>query len=150
MRHSIEEMSQTTFGIYVFLVKAAEPVAPRDIMRAMNINSPGVVQRHLQKLVDWGWVSKDAYGSFTVKKKVGFKGYVWLGNRLIHTSILFSLAFFAFTISFIALLVQHLSAGGAIDMVYGALIFATIVVAPILLAEALRPKKRQPKEPVKL
>jgi predicted alpha/beta hydrolase len=51
-------------------------------MRGLNQSSPAVVHRHLQKLADLDLVDKDAYGRYTVKKKIGFKGYVWVGKRL--------------------------------------------------------------------
>ena len=149
MQRNEEELNSTTFGIYVYLVKTKEPAAPREIMRAMNINSPGVVNRHLQKLLDWGWVSKDVYGRYDVKRKVGFKGYIWIGRTLLPTSILFFSAFIAVTVLITAALVHHLVlTKGALEAPYVALIVVIVVLAPILLAEALRPRKRFPKEPL--
>ncbi|MCW4010518.1 MAG: hypothetical protein NWF05_07860 [Candidatus Bathyarchaeota archaeon] len=150
MQRNEEELNSTTFGIYLYLVKVKEPAAPREIMRAMNISSPGVVNRHLQKLMDWGWVSKDVYGRFNMRKKVSFKGHLWLGRTLLPTSLLFFPAFIAFTAIVIAALVSHMLNGGTLSAPYIALIVVIVVLAPILLAEALRPRRRQPKEPLKL
>ncbi len=143
-----DELNSTTFDIYLYLVKTGEPEGPREIMRAMEISSPGVVHRHLKKLLDWDWVNKDPYGRYTLKKKVGFKGYVWLGKTLLPLSILFAISFVALTVSFIIILLYHLLAGSSIDESYAILIVVTIVAAAFLLAEALRPRKRVPKEPV--
>jgi hypothetical protein len=140
-----DELNLTTFEIYRYLVKAKEPAGPRDIMRAMNISSPGVVHRHLQKLSDWGWVAKDAYGRYLVKKKVGFKGYVWLGKTLLSTSVLFAFSFIVLTVAFIAILVFHLTAGSPIDESFAILTVVTVVASSLLLAEALRPRRRQPR-----
>jgi hypothetical protein len=143
------ELSSTTFEIYLYLVKAKEAQGPRDIMRAMDISSLGVVHRHLQKLSDWGWVGKDPYGRYNVKRKVGFTGYLWLGKRLIPTSIIFACSFFALTVSFVAILAYHITAGSSIDESFAILIGVTVIAAALLLAEALRPRKRLPKEPIK-
>ncbi|XES77924.1 MAG: hypothetical protein ACBZ72_03380 [Candidatus Bathyarchaeia archaeon] len=145
MQRPEEELNVTTFQIYLYLVKAKEPAGPRDIMRAMNISSPGVVHRHLQKLADWGWVCKDAYGRYLIKKKVGFKGYVWLGKTLLSTSILFACSFVVLTVAFIAILVFHLTAGSPIDESFAILTVVTVVASSLLLAESLRPRRRQPK-----
>ncbi len=114
-------------------------------MRATNISSPGVVHRHLQKLSDWDWVEKDVYGRYAAKKKVGFKGYIWLGRTLLSTSILFAVSFIALTAGLIAVLVFHLMAGSPIDTSFTLLIIVTIAASSFLLAEALRPRRREPK-----
>lgn len=149
MQKSEDELNNTTFEIYLYLVKTGKPEGPRDVMRAMDISSPGVVHRHLQKLSDWGWLHKDPYGQYAVKRKVGFTGYVWLGKRLVPTSILFAFSFVALTVSFVAILAYHIAAGSSIDESYALLIAVTVIAAAFLLAEALRPRKRLPKEPIK-
>ncbi len=115
-------------------------------MRAKGISSPGVVHRHLQKLTDWGWAEKDPYGCYSVKRKVSFTGYVWLGRRLLPTSVLFATAFIALTASFVGILAYHLAAGSSIDFAFAILIIVTMLAASFLLAEALRPRRRMPKE----
>ncbi len=143
-----DELNTTTFDLYLYLVKVHEPTGPRDIMRVMNISSPGVVHRHLQKLTEWGWVDKDEYGRYTVKKKVGFKGYVWLGKKLLPMSTLFAFGFVVLSIVWIAVLVWHLLLGSPIDQSYAILTVVTVVAALFFLVNVLRPGKRTPKEPV--
>jgi hypothetical protein len=143
-----DELNTTTFDIYLYLVKAKEPEGPREIMRAVDITSPGVVHRHLQKLTDWDWVQKDPYGRYTVKRKVGFSGYVWIGRRLLPTSILFAVSFVALTASFVGILLFHIIEGSPIDLSFAILVIVTMLAASFLLAEALRPRKRLPKETV--
>jgi hypothetical protein len=143
-----DELSTTTFDIYLYLVKVGEPTGPRDLMRAMEISSPGVVHRHLQKLTDLDWVAKDAYGRYTVKKKVGFRGYVWLGKRLLPMSILFAAVFVGLAAVWVFVLVLHLGLGSPIDQSYSILTVVTLFAAALLVTEALRPRKRAPKQPV--
>lgn len=78
-----EELNATTFQTYLYLVKVGKPVGPRDLMRGANLSSPSVAYRNLQKLMDLGLVTKDAYGNYVVKEKLSMKGYVWFGKSLI-------------------------------------------------------------------
>jgi hypothetical protein len=112
----------------------------------MDITSPGVVHRHLQKLIDWGWADKDAYGRYFVKRKVGFQGYLWIGSRLVSTSVLFAFFFVVLAAAFIALLLFHLWYGSPIDEAYALLIVVTVIAMALLLVEAVRPRKRLPKQ----
>ncbi|MFB3890063.1 MAG: hypothetical protein ACE14S_11275 [Candidatus Bathyarchaeia archaeon] len=148
MQQSEDELNTTTFDMYLYLVKVGQPVGPREVMRAMNIGSPGVAHRHLQKLTDWGWAEKDAYGRYTVKKKVGFKGYVWLGKKLVPISYLFLSGFIGLSIVWVAVLLLHVFLGSPIDQSYSILTAVTIVATVFFLIEAFRPGKRTPKQPV--
>jgi hypothetical protein len=135
------ELNNTTFDIYLHLVKARGPLGPRDIMREMGISSPGVVHRHLQKLSSWGWVDKDAFGRCMIRKRVGFKGHIWVGRHLLSTSVLFAVSFVILTASFFVILVIHLLERSPIDESFTILIAVTVAAAAFLLAEALMPKK---------
>jgi hypothetical protein len=144
-----EELNNTTFDIYRYLVKSSEPIGPRDLMRAMNISSPGVVHRHLQKLTDLNWVEKDSYGRYTVKKKVGFIGYIWIDKYLLPRSFLFAFAFLALAVVWIIILGIHMWLGSPIDESYSILTVVTVLAAVAFIAESFRPRKRLPKETVK-
>jgi DNA-binding transcriptional ArsR family regulator len=113
-------------------------------MRGINQSSPSVVHRHLQKLFDLGLVDKDAYGRYTVKKKIGFKGYVWFRKRLVPRSILFSLGFAGLFVFLLLVWALHLSAGSPIEESFVVLSVVTAVAAVFLLVEGLRPRKKMP------
>ncbi len=117
-------------------------------MRTMNITSPGVVHRHLQKLADWDWVDKDSYGRYFVKKKVGFKGYLWIGSHLIPMSVLFAIGFVGLSIVWVTVLMLHVVLQSPIDQSYAILTVVTIIASVFLLIEALRPGKRTLRQPV--
>jgi DNA-binding transcriptional ArsR family regulator len=138
------ELNNTAFQIYLYLVKAKEPIGPRDIMRALNQSSPAVVHRHLQKLAESGLVDKDAYGRYTVKKKIGFKGYVWVGKRLVPRPILFSVSFAGLLVFFVAVWALHLSLGSPIEESFIVLSVVTAVAAVFFLVEGLRPRTKMP------
>ncbi len=118
-------------------------------MRAMDIKSPGVAHRHLQKLTEWGWAKKDVYGRYVVKKKVGFRGCIWIGSRLVSTSVLFATSFIVLAVAFVTILGLHLYYGSPIDESYAILIAVTVAAMILLLAEALLPRKRLPKRSVR-
>jgi hypothetical protein len=144
------ELNATTFDVYLHLVKIAEPVGPRDVMRALGISSPAVVHRHLQKLVDLGWVEKDAYGRYFATRKVGFKGYVWVGRRLVARSVLFSAVFAVLLSVFLAILLIHVALGSPIDTSYALLTLVTVMATVFFFVEALRPRRRAPRESTRI
>ena len=137
-----EELNSTLFDSYVFLVKAGKSVGPRDLMRGVNLSSPSVAYRNLQKLVDLGLVAKDAYGNYVVKEKVGLKGYVWVGKTLIPSFAVFGFIFLGVLLAEIAVLVPHLLLGSPIEESFWLLTVVTIVSAAIFLFEALRFSKK--------
>ncbi|MGA3059319.1 MAG: hypothetical protein ABSD92_03005 [Candidatus Bathyarchaeia archaeon] len=137
-----EELNPTLFHTYVFLVKVGKPVGPRDLMRGANLSSPSVAYRNLQKLMDLGLVAKDEYGNYVVKKKVGMKGYVWIGKTLMPSFAIFGFIFLAILIAEIGILIPHLLLGSPIQESFWLLTVLTIVSAVIFLVEASRFRKK--------
>ena len=133
-----EELNSTLFHTYVFLVKAGKPVGPRDLMRGANLSSPSVAYRNLQKLIDLGLVAKDEYGNYVVKEKVGMKGYVWVGKRLVPTFAVFGFIFLGVLAAEIGVLIPHLLRGSPIEESFWLLTVVTVVSAVIFLAQAIR------------
>ena len=137
-----EELNPTLFNTYVFLVKVGKPVGPRDLMREANLSSPSVAYRNLQKLTDLGLVVKDEYGNYIVKKKIGMKGYVWVGKTLMPSFAIFGFIFVGILIAEIGILIPHLLLGSPIQESFWLLTVVTVVSAVIFLAEALRFRKK--------
>jgi hypothetical protein len=102
-----EELEGVTLRVYSYAVKTAKPVGPRDVTRALNLSSPSVAYRHLQKLESMELLGKNDYGEYIVKKKIGVQGYHWIGKHLIPRMILYSLFFLALLITEIVVLVRH-------------------------------------------
>ncbi len=136
------ELNETLFSTYVYLVKAAKPVGPRDLMRGANLSSPSVAYRNLQRLTDLDLVAKDDYGNYVVKKKVGLKGYVWVGKTLLPRFAIFGFIFVGVLAAEIAVLVPHLLLGSSIEESFWLLTVVTIVAAAIFLVESLRYRKK--------
>ena len=53
-----EELEGITLDVYLHVVKKGKPVGPRDVMKAVNLSSPSVAYRHLQKLETTGTCKK--------------------------------------------------------------------------------------------
>lgn len=138
-----EELNENLFSTYVFLVKTGKAVGPRDLMRGANLSSPSVAYRNLQRLMDLNLVDKDEYGDYFVKKKVGLKGYFWIGRFLIPNFIIFGIIFLAVLIAEIAVLIPHLVLGSFVEGSFWLLTIVTIVSASIFLFEGLRFKRKR-------
>lgn len=88
-----EELEGTTLKVYVYVVKEGKPVGPRDVMRGVNLSSPSVAYRHLQKLENLGLLEKNTYGQYIVKEKTSIKGHLWIGRNLVPRLIFYSFFF---------------------------------------------------------
>ena len=108
-KSDVQELEGITLNVYLHAVKKGKPVGPRDVMKGVNLSSPSVAYRHLQKLEDAGYLQKNEYGEYTVKSKAHIKGHVWLGHRLLPKMWLYSLLFLAILIVELVVLFVHFS-----------------------------------------
>ena len=142
-----EELNATAFQTYVYLVRIGKPVGPREVIRGANLSSPSVAYRNLQKLMDFGLVVKDEYGSYVVKEKTGLKGYVWLGKALIPRFAVFGSVFTGVLIAEVAILLPHLLVGASVEGSFWLLTLITVVSAVIFLVEGLLFRKKTKHQP---
>jgi hypothetical protein len=102
-----EELERITLKVYLYVAKKAKPVGPREVMKAVNLSSPSVAYRHLQKLEDIGYLQKNEYGEYTAKAKAHMDGFVWVGRRLVPKLWRYSLVFLAILIVELYVLIIH-------------------------------------------
>jgi hypothetical protein len=76
-------------------------------MKAVNLSSPSVAYRHLQKLEDLGYLQKNEYGEYIAKNKAHVSGYVWVGRRLMPKMWRYSLLFLTILIVELYVLYVH-------------------------------------------
>jgi hypothetical protein len=107
MTHADTELEGLTLTVYLYVVKKAKPVGPRDVMKGTNLSSPSVAYRHLQKLEDAGYLAKNEYGEYTVKKKASIKGNIWIGRSLFPKMWIYALAFLSALVVELAVLFIH-------------------------------------------
>jgi len=82
-----EVLQGTTLSVYVYVARERKAVGPRDVMRGLNLGSPSVAYRHLQKLEDAKLLVKNEYGEYSLKKKEKVNGFHWLGRRLLPNAM---------------------------------------------------------------
>jgi hypothetical protein len=133
-----DELNTSLFQTYVYIVKTGKPVGPRDLMRGANLSSPSVAYRNLQRLIDLELVSKDEYGNYIAKKKVGLKGYLWVGSSLIPRFAVFGLVFIGVLIAEVAVLIPHLLVGSMVEGSFWLLTIITVLAATIFLYESFK------------
>jgi hypothetical protein len=136
-----EELNNTLFHTYVYLIKADKPVGPRDLMRGANLSSPSVAYRNLQRLIDMDLVAKDDYGNYVIKRKVALSGYFWVGRMLVPRFAVFAVVFFGVLAAEVAVLVPHLFLGSPVEESFWLLTVVTVVSAVIFALEGLRFRK---------
>ncbi len=102
-----EELGGITLNVYLHVIKKGKPVGPRDVMKAVNLSSPSVAYRHLQKLEDLGYLQKNDYGEYIVKNKAHVKGYIWFGRRLMPAMWRYSIVFLTILIAELYVLAVH-------------------------------------------
>ena len=141
-----EEPNISLFHTYVYLVKVGKPIGPRDLMRGAGLSSPSVAYRNLQKLMDLGLVAKDNYGNYVVKKKVGMRGYVWIGKSLLPSFAIFGFIFVAVLAAEIGILIPHLLAHASVQESFWFLTIVTIVSAALFLIQSLRFRRTNTKK----
>jgi len=88
-----DELDGNTLSVYVYVVRADEPVGTRDVTRGAELSSTSVAYRHLQKLENLGFIEKNSYGNYLLKQKVNIKGYVWVGKNLVPRLMYYSFFF---------------------------------------------------------
>jgi hypothetical protein len=76
-------------------------------MKALNLSSPSVAYRHLEKLEDLGYLQKNDYGEYIAKNKAHIPGYVWAGRYLIPKIWRYSFIFLAILTFEIYILLVH-------------------------------------------
>jgi len=101
------ELEGTTLNVYLNVIKKGKPAGPRDVMKALNLSSPSVAYRHLQKLEDMGYLQKNDYGEYIAKDKAHLRGYFWLGRHLVPTMWRYSLVFLGILIVELYVLAVH-------------------------------------------
>ena len=100
-----DELEGTTYHVYLFAVKEGKPVNTRDVRRGVNLSSPSVAFRHLQKLEALGLLEKNEYGDYVVKEKIGISGNVWVGRNLVPRLLMYCLFFIGLFIAEISIVV---------------------------------------------
>ena len=104
-----EALEGITLNVYLYVAKKGKPVGPRDVMKGINLSSPSVAYRHLQKLEELEYLGKNEFGEYTVKRKAAIKGRIWLGHLLVSKMWLYALIFLAILIIELVIFFIHVA-----------------------------------------
>ncbi|PVX26829.1 MAG: hypothetical protein CW691_00215 [Candidatus Bathyarchaeum sp.] len=141
--NNAEELEGTTLSVYAYVVKEGKPVGPREVRRANNLTSPSIAHWHLQKLEALGLLTKNKYGEYIVKEKVGVSGHLWFGRTLVPRLIFYSFFFIGILMVEIGLIALPLLTQGEAPALYLYYLLSPTAMATILfLAEGLWLRKK--------
>jgi len=101
------ELEGITLNVYLYAARKRKPVGPRDVMKGVNLSSPSVAYRHLQKLEDCGYLAKNEFGEYSIKRKAPIKGRVWIGGSLVPKMWLYALLFSSILIVELSIYLIH-------------------------------------------
>ena len=137
------DLDGITLDVYLYVVKKRKNVGPREVMKGINLSSPSVAYRHLQKLEDLGYLQKNRYGEYLVKEKARIRDHVWIGNRLIPKMLLYSIVFLIILIVEIFILAIHFNVENYVFKVFFVLlILITALAMGVFTLEGLSHRRR--------
>ena len=131
-----------TLNVYLYVVKNGS-AGPREVMRGVNLSSPSVAYRHLQKLENMGLVTKNEMGNYVATKKVSIHGYVWIGRRLLPNPLIYAAIFFVALVIELVVFAVHVSfETDQFKTFFLLLTIVTVAAMLLFLIEAWRMKRK--------
>ncbi|KON32295.1 MAG: hypothetical protein AC479_07605 [miscellaneous Crenarchaeota group-6 archaeon AD8-1] len=88
-----KELEGITLRVYLYIIRKGKAVGPRDVMKGVQLSSPSVAYRHLQKLEDLGYLKKSRYGEYSLKKRASLRDYMWISKYLLSKMLIYSIIF---------------------------------------------------------
>jgi len=132
-----DELEGTTLRVYLSLMKENRSVGPRDIMRSVNLSSPSVAYRHLQKLEALGLIEKDSHGEYTIRQRQSVRGHVWIGRRLLPRLFFYSFFFMGVLIVEVVIVAIRLVIREPFQYDFFLLVSVTAVATLLFLVEGI-------------
>lgn len=144
-----EELEGTTLNVYAYVVKEGKPVGPREVMRGVNLSSPSVAYRQLQKLEELGLLERNQYGEYVVKERASISAHLWIGRNLVPRLVFYSFFFMGILSAEIAIIaIQVFFYGQSLNLEIFYLIVITAIAMGLFLGEGIlllrkiRPEKQ--------
>jgi hypothetical protein len=132
-----ESPDSTTFKMYVYLVKQGRFVGPREVMHDMNLSSPSVAYRHLQKLEELSLAERNSHGEYIAKERVSIKGHLWVGRNLVPRLWFYSFFFVGVLIIETISAVQQFINGNPPETSFVFLVLLTCIAIAIFMIEGI-------------
>jgi hypothetical protein len=139
-----EELEGITLNVYLYVVKSKKPVGTREVTRGLNLSSPSVAYRHLEKLETMDLLQKNEYGEYTVKQRAKVQGHIWIGKRLLPKMLVYSTVFSAILIVELAVLALHFTVETfEFKVFFALLILITGLALAVFVVEGLRQRRKK-------
>ena len=141
-----EELEGITLKVYLYVVNKKKPVGAREVTRGLNLSSPSVAYRHLERLEEFDLLQKDQYGEYILKKKAKMHGYLWLGNSLVPKMFLHSIVFAVILIIELTVFALHFSVeNDEFKIFFTLLLLITGLAFAVFIIEALVQRRQSKK-----
>lgn len=138
-----EELEGITLKVYMYVVNKKKPVGTREVTRGLNLSSPSVAYRHLEKLEELDLLQKDQFGEYTLKRKATLHGYMWIGRHLIPKMFAYSIVFALILIVELIVLALHFTVENyEFKVFFLLLILITGLAMSVFIIEALIQHRR--------
>jgi hypothetical protein len=139
-----EELEGITLNVYLYVVKNKKPIGTREVTRGLNLSSPSVAYRHLEKLETMDLLQKNEYGEYTVKQHAKVRGQIWIGRRLLPKMLVYSTVFAAILIVELAVLALHFTVETfEFKVFFALLILITGLALAVFVVEGLRQRRKK-------
>jgi hypothetical protein len=136
-----------TLKVYLFVAKKNKPIGPREVTKGVSLSSPSVAYRHLQKLEDAGYLSKNEFGEYCVSKRAALKGQIWLSRTLIPKMWIYVIVFLGILIIELTIFAIHYPVENyQFRVLFSLLTLITSLALGVFLIEGIlqRPSKIDP------
>jgi hypothetical protein len=142
-----EELEGITLKIYMYVVNKKKPVGTREVTRGLNLSSPSVAYRHLEKLEELDLLQKDQFGEYTLKRKATLHGYMWVSRHLIPKMFVYSIVFASILIVELTTLALHFTVENfEFKVFFLLLILITGLSMAVFIIETLIQRRRSGQE----
>ena len=132
-----------TLKVYLNAVKKGKPFGPRDVMRGVQLSSPSGAYRHIQKLETMGLLTKNEYGNYVIKEKVGVRGYTWVGRRLLANPLVYSSMFLGvLSVELVVLAIHFSIETQQFKIFFLVLTIITVAALTLFVIEGLRMQRK--------
>ena len=138
-----EELEGITLKVYLYVAKNYGPVGTREVTRGLNLSSPSVAYRHLEKLEELGLLQKNEFGEYVVKRKARVNGHMWIGRRLLPKMLVYSTVFLGILIVELVVFALHFTVETyEFKVFFLLLILVTGLAMAVFIVEGLLQRRR--------
>jgi hypothetical protein len=139
-----EPLEGITLKVYLYVVKNKKPVGTREVTRGLDLSSPSVAYRHLEKLETMDLLKKNEYGEYTVKQRANVAGHAWIGRRLFPKMLLYSTVFAVILVVELVVFALHFPVENfEFKIFFALLILVTGLALAVFVVEGLRQRRKK-------